>query len=477
MNRTCPPGRLRPPIHIVLAAAFGLMFFSAPASARDLPAPSAGSAPAAARYGWIWQRIINPSVFESPGFGPAVAASGPFVVIGSPYQTNGSLETEGAAYVYARLTRSWVQMQELIPADGAASDWFGSAVAISGNTVMVQSPEAEVGGNPLQGAVYVFERSGTAWTQVQKLTASDGATSDYFGNSIAIDGDTAMIAAQSASVDGKARQGAVYVFTRQAGTWTQTQKLVADDGAADEYFGSAVSLSGSTAIVGASGATVNGNIDQGAAYVFVGTNGNFTQTAKLTADDGAAGAIFGRAVAVTGDEAIVGAPGAFVGQATAPQAGTVPEPAGAAYVFYGAGTDWRQVQKLSASAPVGDGDFGISVALARKRAVVGADGQFWSGDAHPGKVYLFAKSGGSWQQRLKLSADDPNPFGENFYGVSVGLSGNTVIVGAPGYDNSVGAAYLYGRSAARPVPAVPKAQLARLDGVPAIAILASAARR
>ncbi|MBW1789419.1 MAG: IPTL-CTERM sorting domain-containing protein, partial [Deltaproteobacteria bacterium] len=180
------------------------------------------------------------------------------------------------AYVFVRSGVTWTQQKKLTADVGAIRDYFGHAVALSGETALVGARGAKVGSNDDQGAVYVFVRSGTTWTPQEKLTADDGAADDEFGNAVALSGATALVGARDADVGGNDRQGAVYVFVRSGATWTQQEKLTADDGAAGDDFGRSVALSGATtafsrgatALVGAREADVGGNRDQGAAYVF-----------------------------------------------------------------------------------------------------------------------------------------------------------------------------------------------------------------
>lgn len=142
----------------------------------------------------------------------------------------------------------------------------------------------------------------------QKATANDGTANDSLGWSIAVDGDTAVIGAPNATVNGHSSQGAAYVFTYTNDSWSETAKLTASDGASFDTFGYSVALSGDTAIVGAWHAAINGNPLQGAAYVFKRVNGTWTETAKLTADDGVAYDDFGFSVAVSGATAFVCSP-------------------------------------------------------------------------------------------------------------------------------------------------------------------------
>ena len=256
-------------------------------------------------------------------FGYSVAVSGSTAVVGAPDHMVGSNQDQGAAYVFAPSGGTWTQQAELTASDGAASDQFGWSVAVSGSTAVVGAPGHWVGSNGL-GAAYVFVRSGTTWGQQAELTASDGVANDEFGSSVAVDGNTAVAGAPGHMVGLNVAQGAAYVFLQGGTAWKQQAELVASDGAAGDYLGSSVAVSGSTAIAGTWLHTVGSNVEQGAAYVFGPSGGTWTQQAELTASDGARYNGFGVSVAVSGSTAVAGAPSHEVGSNGAQ---------GAAYVF------------------------------------------------------------------------------------------------------------------------------------------------
>lgn len=256
---------------------------------------------------WTMQAELTASTgAANDNFGFFVALSGDTALIGA----NGANGHEGAAYVFTRTGSSWSQQGGALTAsDGAAGDQFGFSVALSGETAMVAAITHKVGVNAEQGAVYVFTHAGGSWSQVQEVTATDGGADDLFGFCNVLSGDTALVTAIGHSVNGNAGQGVTYVFTLSAGTWSQTQELTASDGDAGDQFGSALALSGSTALVGAQLRKVGGNDRQGAAYVFTRAGGTWGQQGDaLTASDGAAGDEFGFAVAVSAKTALVGTP-------------------------------------------------------------------------------------------------------------------------------------------------------------------------
>jgi len=233
-------------------------------------------------------------------------------------------DNSGSAYVFTRdtagdLASGWTQVAKLTAGDGAVRDVFGYSVSIDGDTVVIGAHyDDDKGLN--SGSAYVYTRDtagdlASNWTQVAKLTADDGAAGDYFGSSVSIDGDTVVIGAHYDDDKGS-NSGSAYVFTRDtagdlASNWTQIAKLTADDGAVNDNFGYSVSIDGDTVVIGAWNDDDKG-LNSGSAYVFTrDTAGelasNWTQVDKLNATDGAAGDEFGYSVSIDGDTMVIGA--------------------------------------------------------------------------------------------------------------------------------------------------------------------------
>jgi len=216
-------------------------------------------------------------------FGDSVAIAGDTVVIGATEDTTATNIQQGSAYVFTRTGTTWTQQQKLTAGDGSAFDYFGFSVAVAGDTAVIGTLQ-DVGAVFQQGSAYVFVRSGTTWTQQQKLTANDGAAGDSFGNSVAISGDTVMIGAAGDTNGANARQGSAYVFSRSGTTWTQQQKLLAADGGAEDSFGASVAVTVDSAFIGSLGDTIGSNSFQGSAYVFspsVSVSGRVTTPSGL----------------------------------------------------------------------------------------------------------------------------------------------------------------------------------------------------
>lgn len=365
-----------------------------------------------------------PATTVARAFGAAVALDGTTAFVGAPFTGVADNNQQGAVYVFKEADdRTWANSDMLTASDGAAYDQFGSRLAVSGATLLVGAPGATVGGNSAQGAVYAFTQAGGKWSETQKLTAGDGAAGDEFGGAVALSGTTALIGARYAKIGANSRQGAVYVFAASGGNWTETQKLTAGNGAAGDLFGSTVALDGATAFVGAPAANVDGNALAGATYVFAASAGTWSQAQKLTASDGAAGDSFGTAVALDGANALVGAPDAAV-------SGHVNQ--GKVYAFADSGGSWAQIDKFSAADGSSGDQFGAALVLDADRAFVGNG----SGSA---QAYLYDAAGdGGWTLNNEFS-------GSEGYGKAVALEGLVAFVGSPGgiTDQSGGTAYFY----------------------------------
>jgi len=321
--------------------------------------------------------------------------------------------------------------QTLLAGDGAVGDEFGFAVAIDGDTAVVGAPEAAGG----LGAVYVFTRSGESWSQTAKLTASVGTANDGLGSSVAIDGETIVAGASGG-------QGSVYTFARSgAAARTETAKLTASDGAADDRLGDSVAIDGETIVAGAPGDDIGG-FDQGSAYTFAaGGTAARTETAKLTASDGAATDRLGDSVAIDGDTIVAGAPGDDIDGFDQ----------GSVYTFASSGAAARtETAKLTSTSRFEDDQLGVSVAIDGDTIVAGAP--FDVGViGNEGSLYTFARAGAAARtETAKLTASDGGPIDQ--LGASVAIDGNTIVAGAPGDEVGVnelqGSVYSFTRSGA-----------------------------
>jgi hypothetical protein len=399
-----------------------------PPSAVELPPDAAGAGLSAADWTAIQRQISEYEAQNSKGAEPAGAEP-----------AGKGLHASALGQVRAQ---DVTEVKKLLASDGAAWDDFGWSVAVAGDTIVVGADGDDDKGFE-SGSAYVFDRTqGGAdnWGQATKLSASDSATWDSFGLSIAVAGDTIVVGAW-ADDDKGSGSGSAYVFGRNqggAGNWGKVTKLTASDGAAGDLFGSSVAAAGDSIVVGALWDGDKGDAS-GSAYVFhrnQGGAGNWGQVAKLTASDGAADDHFGRSVAVAGDTIVVGAE----------SHDDKGDESGSAYVFarnQGGAGNWGQVTKLTASDGAADDYFGWSVAVAGHTIVVGAHGDDDKGD-ESGSAYVFHDDG--WPVSGEAAGDH--------FGISVGTAGDVdgdgyaeVIVGASGYYGNRGRAYVYRRGA------------------------------
>lgn len=278
--------------------------------------------------------------------------------------------------------------------------------------------------------------STTTIQENNKVTASDGAADDKFGYAVSISGDYAIIGASGDDNGANANQGSAYIFARIGNSWTQQAKLTAADGAAGDQFGISVAINGDFAVVGANFDTVGANARQGSAYVFVRNGSGWIQQAKLTAADGAAFDNFGISVAISGDYAVVGA--------YLDDVGGWPD-RGSAYVFVRTGSSWSQQSRLTGESGEFSGiNFGNSVAISGDYVIVGSDND----NNLPRYAYVFVRSGTSWAQQAGLQIEYDNKVFQ--MGFSVSISGSYAIVGYPTLDidnkPNQGQAYIFIRN-------------------------------
>jgi hypothetical protein len=271
------------------------------------------------RSGAVWSQqaeLTLPDGAVEDYFGKSVAIDGSTAVIGSPDRTVNGHVSQGAAYVYTRSGTFWSLQAVLTAGDGVAWDRFAATLALENDLAVVGAPGRDEDDHYGQGVAYVFTRSDDAWSLRTKLTATGGAASDAFGTSLAVDGTSLLVGAPGRRVDAKDGQGAAFAFTGSGASWVQRAELTAADGEAADFFGEDVALDGDTALIGAYRRAVGDHYVQGAAYVFIRTGSIWSQQAELTAADGAMMDYFGRSVSVQGNTALVGAQG-HLGQGAA----------------------------------------------------------------------------------------------------------------------------------------------------------------
>lgn len=376
---------------------------------------------------WNVRRLSASDPEYGDSFGWSASIRGDTLVVGVPDKDS----NQGAVYVFERdvagTVNDWLSVGKITASDPADDDQFGESVFLDGDTLVVGAP----GKDSKQGAVYVFEQGGgtNGWMQIKKITASDPVDEDQFGKSVSVSGDVLVVGAYGKDL----YQGAAYVFERDAGGtlngWGQVQKIAASDPTGVDYFGRSVFVGGDILVVGAP----YKNSNQGAAYVFErDVEGDWLQVEIITAFDPAEDACFGRSVFVSGDTLVVGAPGENSHQ-------------GAVYVFdramEGTVSGWLPVERIIALDPASGDYFGRSISISGDILVVGA----FSKDFVRGAAYVFERDRGGtandWGQIAKITA--PSPANGDYFGSSVSIDGDTFVIGAYGENSLQGAAYVY----------------------------------
>jgi len=355
---------------------------------------------------------------KDKSFGLSGALSGNTLVIGAQFEPNEKGNSPGSVYVYGRSKESWIQQAKLTAErPNRNEEHFGFSVACSEDLVVVGATYDDPTRIHNPSRAYVYGRAGGAWVLegILKASAAKGRA-DFFGGATAVDGNTVVVGASWAE--------AAHVFTRSEGSWEHQTKLTAGDGV-PRGFGHSVSISGDTIVVGAS-LDDDPKKDAGSAYVFTRTGAAWTQQARLTARQPCERARFGGAVSVGKDTIAVGAQYNQVNG----------RKDGAAFVFNRSGNTWIQQAKLIAKDYSQYANFGCAVSVSGDRVAVGAKGdREWSG-----AVYVFERTGGSWQEQ-KYTAADGAP--KEQFGGWVSLTSSTLAVGAQDVDNQPIGAVVY----------------------------------
>ncbi|MFZ4720452.1 MAG: LamG-like jellyroll fold domain-containing protein [Ilumatobacteraceae bacterium] len=380
-------------------------------------------------------KAVSPASFANDRLGSSIAIDGTTVVAGSPFNS-ARTQFGGSASVFSRTGTTLALQATLTPSDPGLVDFFGNAVAVSGDTVVVGS-YANNGVGTDSGAAYVFVRTGTTWTQQAKLFGSETTTGDQFGFSVAIDGDLIAIGAPLDDLPGLTDAGAVYVFARTGGVWLQQAKVVAAAPGTSDTFGSSVALDAAGGRL-AVGVPQDDGVDDlsqdaGSLQVSLQTGTTWSAPQVLAASGVQAGDRFGAAVAISPTTVVAGAP----------LDDDLGNDSGAAYVFNLVGGAYAAPSEAHATEPGAGDHFGASVATDDTLVAVGAP--FHSGVAsQAGKVFVLARADATWGPLGVLVAADAA--GGDWFGVSVAADAGTFAVGASLDDDrgsNSGSGYLF----------------------------------
>ncbi|MCZ6651627.1 MAG: FG-GAP repeat protein [Planctomycetota bacterium] len=375
----------------------------------------------------------GPKLLASDGaagdaFGLSVEIDGSIIAIGAIWDDDHGFNS-GSVYVYVLDNQGvWGETFKIVPADGDPEDVFGRSVAVGRDTILVGANGDDDNGFDA-GAGYVFVQDGDSWVQQAKLLANDGAAVDSVGWRVDLDGDTAVLSAHRDD-DAGSSSGAAYVFVRDAkDNWTQEAKLTASDAAAGDEFGHDVAVSGDTIFVGAYKDDDHGS-SSGSVYIFErDADDRWLQIGKLTASDANAGYHYGRFLDLSGDTALIGSPFHH------------PLNFGAAYVIRRVNGVWSEETMLTADVPTTQEWFGSSVSIDGEIALIGS---FYGEGNHPGEAYVFHDVGDAWTLVANPTAFDGS-IGDGF-GRTVALHGGNAVVGASANDDQgsgSGSAYTF----------------------------------
>ena len=400
-------------------------------------AASGGVAP-----GWSQQKIVASvnswgNADDEFGYSVAMSSDGTRVIVGAPYED--SITNAGAAYIftYNESTSTWSQEAKLLSSDLAGTHKLGSAVSITGDGTRVivgAYGEYRVWGE--EGAAYIFVYSGGSWSQEAKLMASDGALNDHFGEQVAMSVDGTKVIVGVANDDDKGTDaGAAYIFTYSSGSWDTGTKIVAADGQSQDKFGFSVAINGDGTKIIVGAYKEDFNSDQGAAYIFVYSDGSWTEQIKLRASDGASNDWFGENVAMSGDgtKVIVGAR-------------TPADQSGAAYIFTYSSGSWDTGTKIfAADGQAGDrfGEGGVAINGDGTKVIVGATSEDTNGSL-AGAVYIFGynESTSTWSQEAVFRGEAAGDEISDHFGVAINGDGTKIIHGSRKHNYHIGAAYI-----------------------------------
>ncbi|MDD3860169.1 MAG: MBG domain-containing protein, partial [Bacteroidales bacterium] len=425
-------------------------------------------------YSQNWDQIIKTCASDrqaEDNFGCSVSIDGDYAIVGAKYEDHdlvgGSNKLQaGSAYIFKNESGTWTQVQKIVASDRSADDWFGNSVAISGDYIVVGAyleDEDESGANTFEsaGSAYIFKNESGTWTEVQKIVASDRSAADYFGYAVDISGDYIVVGAymedeNEVGAATMANAGSAYIFYNNAGTWEQTQKIVALDRYNNDYFGYAVAVNNDHLIVGAynedenvaGGEPLN---SAGSAYIYKNNAGTWTQLQKIVASDRNELDNFGWSVDIYGDYAIVGA---YSEDEDGSGSNTMEE-SGSAYIFKNNTGTWSEIDKIVASDREAGDRFGYAVAINGDYAVVGAyledeDESGLNSYENSGSAYVFKNDAGTWSEEQKIVSADRRP--ADWFGISVAVSNVYVYIGAQLQDYDIngennypssGAAYIF----------------------------------
>ncbi|MGB3081206.1 MAG: FG-GAP repeat protein [Saprospiraceae bacterium] len=363
-------------------------------------------------------------------FGNSVAISGDFAIVGSPGDDE-TYNNQGSATIYQFNNGRWERMQKITDPDGSSNDKFGISVSIFGYYAIVGADSDDGPGGTDQGSASIFEFNGVNWVLMVKLIDAFGADSDYFGNSVSISGNYAIVGALRDDATG-INHGSASIFVYNGTNWILMQKITDATGADNDYFGCSVSISGNYAIVGAYGDDAPGlTTDQGSASIFEYNGTNWVLMQRITDATGMSYDNFGWSVAISGNYAIVAAEVDDVGNN---------ENQGSASIFQYNGSNWVMMKKLTDDNGAAYDSFGSSVCISGQYVIVGTTYDDVGNSTNRGSSSIYQRVGMAWQKLQYVT--DPGGEKDDFFGFSTVIDGSTkrFLIGAADFTDGLGKA-------------------------------------
>lgn len=367
------------------------------------------------------QKLVADDAADLDHLGSSVSLDGDTAIVGASADRCAAGNSCGAAYVFRFDGTGWDQKQKLAAFDADAGDSFGSHVCLSGDRAIIGSANDHCSAGANCGSAYIFHLNNGVWSYQDKLTASDAGSDNYFGRSVAVNGNTAVVGAPYRDCPGGTDCGAAYVFRFDGANWIEEQKLTWSDTAPDDLFGRSVAILESAIAVGADGDDCpTGGVDCGAVYTFRFDGSSWLEEQKLTPNGLISGDLFGWSVALSKDTLAVGAVLDNCADGIS---------CGSAFVYRFQQSTWALEQTVTASDAMANDLFGGSVSVSGNILVVGAEGVDGPAGDDCGAGYVFRFNGSRWAQVDKLSATDAAI--NDSFGASVSVSGRMALVGAP----------------------------------------------
>ncbi|HEV7783541.1 MAG TPA: hypothetical protein VGO58_19850 [Chitinophagaceae bacterium] len=374
----------------------------------------------------------NP-VADTPGdslafFGHSVAVSGNYAIVGAYQDDIGAGNDQGSASFYKYNGGTWVFMQKITDVTGAANDFFGYSVSISGNYAIVSALQDDIGANTDQGSVSIYQFNGSSWVFMQKITDATGAAGDVFGTRVSISGTYAVVGATADDVGANTDQGSASIYRYNGSSWVLMQKITDASGAAGDFFGFSVSISGNYVAIGIPFDDVGANANQGSESIYQYNGSNWVFMQKITDPSGDVNDNFGYSVAVSGNCTVAGA--------YADDGNNADQ--GSASIYQYSGSNWTLMQKITDGSGAAGDFFGFSVSISGNYIILGAPEDKIGINTGQGSASIYLRVGLGWQKLQYVT--DPAGYNGDSFGNVVAIDGSTKIflIGAESYATGSG---------------------------------------